>query len=112
MRRTDGRMDGRTEGRTDGHGDSSIPPTNFVAGGIIITLPLLNMHLIASAGYVIGKHILTYLIHSGIASSGHIIPKIETDCSRNSNVWSTSTHLSSKLISPRFNYWYIIQATP
>ena len=27
--------DGQTDGRTDGHGDSSIPPPNFVAGGII-----------------------------------------------------------------------------
>ena len=26
---------GRTDGRTDGHGDSSIHPPNFVAGGII-----------------------------------------------------------------------------
>ena len=25
--------DRRTDGRTDGHGDSSIPPPNFVAGG-------------------------------------------------------------------------------
>ena len=25
---------GQTDGRTDGHGDSSIPPPNFVAGGI------------------------------------------------------------------------------
>ena len=24
----------RTDGRTDGHGDSSIPPPNFVVGGI------------------------------------------------------------------------------
>ena len=29
--------DGQTDGRTDGQGDSSIPPPNFVAGGIIIT---------------------------------------------------------------------------
>ena len=34
--RPDGRTDGRTDGQTDGHGDSSIPPFNFVAGGIII----------------------------------------------------------------------------
>ena len=27
---------GQTDGRTDGHGDSSIPPPNFVAGGIKI----------------------------------------------------------------------------
>ena len=33
-RRTDGRTDRRTDRRTDGHGDSSIPPPNFVAGGI------------------------------------------------------------------------------
>ena len=29
-------MDGQTDGRTDGHGETSIPPYNFVAGGIII----------------------------------------------------------------------------
>ena len=34
--RTDGQTDGRTDRRTDGHGDSSIPPPNFVAGGINI----------------------------------------------------------------------------
>ena len=28
--------DGQTDRRTDGHGDSSIPPPNFVAGGINI----------------------------------------------------------------------------
>ena len=30
------RPDRRTDGQTDGHGDSSIPPPNFVAGGIKI----------------------------------------------------------------------------
>ena len=34
--------DGRTDGRTDGQGDSSIPPPNFVAGGII---KQLNLHV-------------------------------------------------------------------
>ena len=34
---TDGQTDGRTDGRTDGQGDSSIPPPNFVAGGITIS---------------------------------------------------------------------------
>ena len=34
-RRTDGQTDGETDRQTDGHGDSSIPPPNFVAGGII-----------------------------------------------------------------------------
>ena len=29
--------DGQTDGRTDGQGDSSIPPPNFVAGGIKIS---------------------------------------------------------------------------
>ena len=33
---TDGRTDRRTDRQTDGQGDSSIPPPNFVAGGIII----------------------------------------------------------------------------
>ena len=28
-----GQTEGRTDGRTEGHGDSSIPPPNFVAGG-------------------------------------------------------------------------------
>ena len=28
--------DGRTDRQTDGQGDSSIPPPNFVAGGIIM----------------------------------------------------------------------------
>ena len=28
--------DGRTDGRMDGHGETSIPPYNFVAGGITI----------------------------------------------------------------------------
>ena len=32
--------DGQTDGRTDGQGDSSIPPPNFVAGGIITALKL------------------------------------------------------------------------
>ena len=43
---TDGRMDGRTDGWTDGHGDSStsIPPPNFVAGGINID------HMLGSQG--------------------------------------------------------------
>ena len=31
---TDRRTDRQTDGRTDGQGDSSIPPPNFVAGGI------------------------------------------------------------------------------
>jgi hypothetical protein len=30
------RTDVRTNGRTDGHGETSIPPYNFVAGGIKI----------------------------------------------------------------------------
>ena len=34
--RTDRRTDGQTDGRTDGHGDSSIPPPNFVVGGIMM----------------------------------------------------------------------------
>ena len=29
--------DGRTDGQTHGQGDSSIPPPNFVAGGIKIS---------------------------------------------------------------------------
>ena len=33
--RTDGQTGGQTDGQTDGHGDSSIPPPNFVAGGIM-----------------------------------------------------------------------------
>ena len=33
---THGRTDGRTDRRTDKHGESSIPPLNFVAEGIII----------------------------------------------------------------------------
>ena len=32
--RTDGRTDRRTDGRTDEQGESSIPPLNFVLGGI------------------------------------------------------------------------------
>ena len=32
--RTDGQTDGQTDGRTDEQGESSIPPLNFVAGGI------------------------------------------------------------------------------
>jgi hypothetical protein len=28
-------MDGQTDGQMDGHGEISIPPYNFVAGGII-----------------------------------------------------------------------------
>ena len=35
-RRTDGRTDRQTDRRTDEQGESSIPPLNFVAGGIII----------------------------------------------------------------------------
>jgi hypothetical protein len=34
----DGRTDGRTDRRTDGHGETSIPPYNFAAGGINIVL--------------------------------------------------------------------------
>ena len=30
--------DRQTDGRTDGQGDSSIPPPNFVAGGIMMTI--------------------------------------------------------------------------
>ena len=36
-RQTDRRTDGRTDGRTDEQGESSIPPLNFVSGGIIIS---------------------------------------------------------------------------
>ena len=32
--------DGKTDGRTDGQGDSSIPPPNFVAGGIMTQFQL------------------------------------------------------------------------
>ena len=32
--RTDGRTDGQTDRRTDEQGESSIPPLNFVSGGI------------------------------------------------------------------------------
>jgi hypothetical protein len=32
----DGRTDGRQDRRTDGHGETSIPPYNFVVGGITI----------------------------------------------------------------------------
>ena len=31
---TDGRTDRRTDGRTDGHGETSIPPTTSLCGGI------------------------------------------------------------------------------
>ena len=37
--RTDGRTDRQTDRRTDEQGESSIPPLNFVAGGIIKTCP-------------------------------------------------------------------------
>jgi hypothetical protein len=33
---TDGRTDRQMDGQTDGHGETSIPPYNFVAGGIMI----------------------------------------------------------------------------
>ena len=35
-RPTDGRTDGRTDRQTDEQGESSIPPLNFVSGGIIM----------------------------------------------------------------------------
>ena len=38
--RTDGRTDRQTDRRTDEQGESSIPPLNFVSGGIIINYPL------------------------------------------------------------------------
>ena len=41
-----------------------------------IYLPLLSIALMACEPYVMGKHLLMYLIHSGIASSGHIIPRL------------------------------------
>ena len=36
--RTDRQTDGRTDGRTDEQGESSIPPLNFVSGGIKICM--------------------------------------------------------------------------
>ena len=36
INKTDGRTDGRTDRRTDEQGESSIPPLNFVSGGIIM----------------------------------------------------------------------------
>ena len=41
--RTDGRTDGQTDRRTDEQGESSIPPLNFVSGGItMVTLTMLD----------------------------------------------------------------------
>jgi hypothetical protein len=37
--------------QTDGHGESSIPPYNFVAGGIIINFPNMCSNIPASPAY-------------------------------------------------------------
>ena len=42
-RQTDRRTDGRTDGRTDEQGESSIPPLNFVSGGITKEFALLTL---------------------------------------------------------------------
>ena len=39
--------DGQTDRQTDGQGDSSIPPPNFVAGGIIICYSVLRIYCIS-----------------------------------------------------------------
>ena len=36
--------DGQTDRQTDGQGDSSIPPPNFVAGGIITEIIAIPLH--------------------------------------------------------------------
>ena len=57
-RRTDGQTDRRTDGQTDwdGHGDSSIPPLTFVAGGITSCRNKFNTRYIASVRHIRGEH--------------------------------------------------------
>jgi hypothetical protein len=40
-----------TDGRTDGHGETSIPPYNFVAGGIITNHVQLLVRFIVTTTY-------------------------------------------------------------
>ena len=53
--------DGRTDGRTDGHGETSISPYNFVAGGIKMQTGDKNNNIRGSPEHVIG-HLVFNLI--------------------------------------------------
>ena len=54
--------------QTDGHGETSIPPYNFVAGGIIINFPNMCSNIPASPAY--GVYI-SQLIRYARASSNY-----------------------------------------
>ena len=54
--------DGQTDGRTDGQGDSSIPPPNFVAGGIIMELKISCRYVNISTSHLL-KMTLLHIRH-------------------------------------------------
>jgi hypothetical protein len=54
-------MDRRTDGRTDRHGETSIPPYNFVVGGIIIEHVF---HCITHFSCQILSFIHTFVLHT------------------------------------------------
>ena len=97
---THGRTDGQTDRRTDKQGESSIPPLNFVLGGIIYTLSATTRTTTPELGFPFKTHMSKH--HTGeFIINGNLNPMVCTAANANerlkilvSTITSTGTYLN------------------